>query len=69
MQPGATFERRFDDPGTFTFHCTPHSFMQGKIVVREAPALDPSLTVWALAILGLAIAAVAAGRLARHKQR
>ena len=35
--PGATFTRRFDRPGRYTFHCTPHPFMTGVIVVRGAP--------------------------------
>lgn len=69
MPAGATFERRFDTPGTFAFHCTPHSFMRGTVVVRQAPTVDPSLIVAALAILALAAAAVAARRLARPRQR
>lgn len=34
IEPGATWRRRFDHPGTYTFHCTPHPFMKGAVVVR-----------------------------------
>jgi len=34
IEPGATWRRRFDRPGTYTFHCTPHPFMKGVVVVR-----------------------------------
>ena len=34
IEPGATWRRRFDHPGTYTFHCTPHPFMKGVVVVR-----------------------------------
>jgi plastocyanin len=37
IEPGKTWRRRFDRPGTFSFHCTPHPFMKGVIVVRAAP--------------------------------
>jgi plastocyanin len=30
----ATFERTFDAAGSFPFHCEPHPFMQGTIVVQ-----------------------------------
>jgi plastocyanin len=30
----ASFARRFDQPGTYTYHCTPHPYMQGVVVVR-----------------------------------
>jgi len=29
-----TFERTFDAAGSFPFHCTPHPFMKGTIVVQ-----------------------------------
>lgn len=35
IAPGGTFRRRFDQPGTYTFHCTPHPFMKGVVVVRR----------------------------------
>jgi len=31
---GQRFSHRFTVPGTFTYHCTPHPFMLGKIVVQ-----------------------------------
>jgi len=34
IAPDATWRRTFDQPGTYTFHCTPHPFMTGVIVVR-----------------------------------
>ena len=29
-----TFVHRFDRAGTYTYHCTPHPFMKGVVVVR-----------------------------------
>ena len=34
IAPGASWRRRFDRPGTYAFHCTPHPFMKGVVVVR-----------------------------------
>lgn len=34
IQPGATWRRTFDRPGTYPFLCTPHPFMKGVVVVR-----------------------------------
>jgi plastocyanin len=34
IDPGQTWRRRFDTPGTYDFHCTPHPFMKGVVVVR-----------------------------------
>jgi len=34
IRQGATFSYKFDRPGTYTYHCTPHPFMKGTIVVR-----------------------------------
>lgn len=34
IEPGATWRRRFDRPGTYAFHCDPHPFMKGVIVVK-----------------------------------
>jgi len=31
---GATWSRKFDQPGTYAFHCTPHPFMTGVVVVK-----------------------------------
>ncbi len=29
-----SYVHRFDRPGTFTYHCTPHPFMKGVVIVR-----------------------------------
>ena len=34
IQPGQTWRRTFTAPGTYEFHCTPHPFMKGTVVVR-----------------------------------
>lgn len=34
INPSGTYERRFDAPGTYRYHCTPHPFMKGIVVVR-----------------------------------
>jgi plastocyanin len=34
IQPGATWRHTFPRAGTFAFHCTPHPFMHGTVVVR-----------------------------------
>ncbi len=34
LLPGARFSRRFATAGPFPYHCTPHPFMLGKIVVQ-----------------------------------
>jgi len=34
IEPGATWRRAFDTPGTFAFHCTPHPYMTGAVVIR-----------------------------------
>jgi amicyanin len=31
---GRSFSHTFNTPGTFTYHCTPHPFMKGRVVVR-----------------------------------
>lgn len=33
--PGETWEREFSDPGRHEYHCTPHPFMTGTVVVAE----------------------------------
>ena len=32
--PNASFVHRFDRSGTYSYHCTPHPFMKGVVVVR-----------------------------------
>jgi plastocyanin len=34
IEPGATWRRTFDRPGTYGFHCTPHPFMKGAVSVK-----------------------------------
>ncbi len=34
IPPNGTFSHRFSTPGTYTFHCTPHPFMTGVVIVR-----------------------------------
>jgi plastocyanin len=34
LVPGAGFSRRFAAPGTYRYHCTPHPWMKGVVVVR-----------------------------------
>jgi plastocyanin len=34
IEPGKTWTRRFAQPGDYAFHCTPHPFMKGVVVVR-----------------------------------
>lgn len=34
IPPGGTYVQRFDTPGTYPYHCTPHPFMKGVIVVK-----------------------------------
>lgn len=38
VEPGATFERRFDVPGVYDYYCAPHEAagMVGRLVVGEA---------------------------------
>lgn len=34
IEPGWVWRYTFGSPGTFPYHCTPHPFMQGTVVVR-----------------------------------
>ncbi|MGH7563524.1 MAG: cupredoxin domain-containing protein [Gemmatimonadota bacterium] len=34
LENGEGFSRRFDDPGRYPYHCTPHPFMTGLVVVE-----------------------------------
>lgn len=34
IKQGTAYTYTFDRPGTYTYHCTPHPFMKGTIVVR-----------------------------------
>ena len=33
LGPGETYTARFDDEGVFPYHCNPHPFMRGVVVV------------------------------------
>jgi len=35
--PGETYTRRFESAGSFDYHCTPHPFMRGVIIVETDP--------------------------------
>ena len=34
LSPGTTFSHTFDQAGTFDYHCDPHPFMTGRVVVE-----------------------------------
>ena len=34
IAPGGTWRHSFDQPGAYAFHCTPHPFMTGVVVVK-----------------------------------
>ena len=34
LLPGASFSRRFDQPGTYNYNCSIHPYMTGRVVVR-----------------------------------
>ncbi len=34
LAPGETFTQTFDTPGVFSYHCTPHPFMTGRVTVE-----------------------------------
>jgi plastocyanin len=34
IEPGASFERVFDRPGNYPYHCTPHPFMTAQVIVE-----------------------------------
>jgi plastocyanin len=34
IDPGRGFQRVFDRPGSYSYHCTPHPFMQGRVIVE-----------------------------------
>jgi len=37
LKPGASWSRTFTEPGTFSYHCTPHPLMRAIVVVRPIP--------------------------------
>jgi plastocyanin len=34
LEPGITYTVTFDVPGTFVYHCEPHPFMTGEVIVE-----------------------------------
>ena len=34
IEPGRSYERVFDRPGDYAYHCTPHPFMTGHVIVE-----------------------------------
>jgi plastocyanin len=34
IDSGRSFERVFDRPGSYSYHCTPHPFMHGRVIVE-----------------------------------
>jgi plastocyanin len=34
ITPGTTYQRVFDQVGTFSYHCTPHPFMKATVIVQ-----------------------------------
>jgi len=42
LNQGASGSMSFSTPGTYTYICTPHPWMQGTIVVTAAPAAAPT---------------------------
>jgi len=34
IDPGSSWSHTFNQPGTFTYYCTPHPFMKGTVVVK-----------------------------------
>jgi plastocyanin len=41
LDPGRTFEFRFDRPGVYAYHCTPHPWMQAVVRVTDASGAEP----------------------------
>jgi plastocyanin len=37
LKPGASWSHTFTEPGTFSYHCTPHPLMRAIVVVRPIP--------------------------------
>jgi plastocyanin len=42
LDPSEGFSWFFSDPGTFTYTCTLHSWMKGKIIVGDGTSVQPS---------------------------
>ena len=68
---GATFSHTFSATGTFTYHCSIHTYMKGTVVVLAAGATlpptdavaSPSTATQAPTVAGVALIALLAGSL------
>jgi plastocyanin len=40
IQPGERWSANFTEPGTYTYHCGPHPFMKGSVIIRPRPPMD-----------------------------
>jgi plastocyanin len=45
LEHNATFPWTFEEPGTYTYHCTPHPFMMGSVVVTEGASQSGTVEV------------------------
>ena len=36
MKKGQSYSVRFNEPGEYDYHCTPHPFMKGRVIVESA---------------------------------
>jgi plastocyanin len=65
LAAGASFERRFDQPGIFAYFCTPHDFMRATVTVLPGPAYG----LWAAAAGGMLLLGAAALLALRRRAR
>jgi plastocyanin len=63
LAQGATFSHTFGAAGTFTYHCSVHSFMHGTVVVTAAPPTTAAAPATSGGLSTLATDAVALGLL------
>jgi plastocyanin len=35
IEPGRSYERLFERPGEYPYHCTPHPFMTARVIVER----------------------------------
>ena len=43
LEPGLSFERRFAEPGVFSYFCAPHDFMRATVTVLPGSSYRPSM--------------------------
>ncbi len=68
LAAGASFERRFEQPGVFPYFCTPHDFMRASVTVLPRPASGP-FTLAAVAAGGVLALGAAALLVLRRRAR